>query len=80
MIKLLAFYFYFDSLRVRSSAAFVSEVFAKASTFTSSENLRVTSPLLLMGEIFRVTIFFSVVSVSLYFLKPLNNCYVIGSY
>ena len=65
MVKLLAFYFYFDSFCLRSYAALVSEVFAKASTFTSSENLRLTSPLLLMGEITRVTIFFYVVFVSL---------------
>ena len=65
MVELLAFNFYFNSFCERSSAALVSEELAKASTFTSSENLRVTSPLLLMGEILRVTIFFSVVCVSL---------------
>jgi hypothetical protein len=62
---MLAFYFFFDSFCLRSSAALISEVFAKASTFTSSENMKVTSPLLLMGEILRVTIFFSAVFVSL---------------
>ena len=55
-VELLAFYFNFDFFCVRSLAAFVSEVFAKASTFTSSENLRVTSPLLLIREILSVTI------------------------
>jgi hypothetical protein len=72
VVELLAFYF--ASFRV---AALV--VFAKVSTFTSSENLKVTSPLLLMGEILRVTIFFSVVFVTLCFLVPLINCLLIGS-
>ena len=54
--------FYFDSFRV---SVLVSEVFARASTLTSSENFKVTSPLLLMGEILRVTIFFSVDFVTL---------------
>ena len=79
MVELLAFYFYFDYFCLRSLAALVSEVFAKASTSTSSENLKVTSPLLLMGDILRVTIFFSVVFVSLLFLEPLICCLLIWS-
>ena len=78
MVKLLAFYFYFDSLCATSSAVLVSEVFFKAFTFTSSENFRVTSPLLLMGDILRVTIFFSVIFVSLLFVELLIDCLIIG--
>jgi hypothetical protein len=60
-VKLFDFYFDFDSFDLRRLAAAVSEVFAKASTFTSSENLKVTSPLLLIREILSVTIFSSVI-------------------
>ena len=79
MVELLAFNFDLNSFCERISAALVSEVFAKASTSTSSENLKVTSPLLLMGEILRVTIFFSVDFVTLLTLEPLINCLLIGS-
>ncbi len=78
MVELLAFYFYFDYFCLRNLAALVSEVFAKASTFTSSENLKMTSPLLLMGDILRVTIFFSVIFVSLLFVELLIDCLIIG--
>ncbi len=68
------FYFYFDAFDLRSLVAVVSEVFAKASTFTSSENMRSTSPLLLTSEIVSVTILFSLTPVSPCFCVPSINC------
>ena len=73
-VELFDFYFDFNSFDLRRSVAVVSEVFAKASTFTSSENFKVTSPLLLIREILSVTFLSLEVRVSLWLREPLINC------